>query len=45
MGANNLHTVEAAAEVSEIEQTQQISKRYLTVPNFLSASRVAFLPL
>lgn len=45
MGTNNPHSVEAVAEVSEIEQTQQISKRYLTVPNFLSASRAVFLPL
>ncbi len=42
MSANNLHVVETVADTSEIEQ---ISKRYLTVPNFLSASRAVFLPL
>lgn len=45
MDTNNLHGTGVVVETTEIDQIEQISRRYLTIPNFLSASRAVFLPL
>lgn len=45
MDTNKLQVTETVTEASELEQIEQLGKRYMTVPNFLSASRVLFLPL